>query len=321
MPLYITEAEVSRLVGMSDALAAVEAGFLRWGSGDTANLPRRRLALPGAVYQTMAASLPDDDVFGAKAYYVLPAGRSFTVFLHSLSEGRLLAMIEADWMSQLRTGAATGVAARFMARPDASRVGIIGSGTQARAQLMALAAVRDLDRVAVFSRDAVRRSAFADAMSKELGVPVRPVDNAAACVATADMVVTITHASEPLFSGRDLRPGTFVAAAGANRLARREIDLETVRRAALVAVDDPEQARLESGELTAAVEAGILDWADIVPFGDVVSGRRPACAAGRAGTADITLFKSLGIAIEDVAFARIVYEKALAAGAGQRFGD
>lgn len=317
MPLYITESEVRRLVGMTDALAAVEAGFRRWGQGDTANLPRRRLPLPGAVYQTMAAVLPDDDVFGAKAYYVLPAGRNFTVFLHSLSEGRLLAMIEADWMSQLRTGAATGVAARHMARADATRVGIVGAGTQARAQLRALAAVRELSQVSVYSRDAVRRSAFAGAMADELGVAVQPVGSAAACVDGADIVVTITNAGEPLFDGAALSQGAFVAAAGANRLTRREIDVATVRRAATVAVDDPEQARLESGELTAAVEAGVLAWEDIVPFGDIVAGRRP----GRADGHGITLFKSLGIAIEDVAFARVVYERALAAGMGARFGE
>ncbi len=317
MPLYITEDEVRGLVGMNDAIAAVEAGFRRWGTGETRNLARRRLPLPGAVFQTMAAALPEDDVFGAKAYYVLPAGRNFTVFLHSLSQGRLLAMIEADWMSQLRTGAATGVAARHMARADAARVGIIGAGTQARAQLLALAAVRDLAEVAVFSRDAGRRTAFADAMSGELGIPVRPVGSAAACIEAADIVVTMTNAGEPLFDGAALQPGAFVAAAGANRMTRREIDVETVRRAAIVSVDDPEQARIESGELAAAVEAGVVGWDDIVPFGDIVAGRRP----GRTDAAGITLFKSLGIAIEDIAFARIVYEKAQAAGAGRRFGE
>jgi ornithine cyclodeaminase/alanine dehydrogenase-like protein (mu-crystallin family) len=315
MPLYVTEDEVRRLVDMSDSLTAVEAGFRRWGQGGTANLVRRRLPLPGAVYQTMAASLPDD-VFGAKAYYVLPAGRNFTVFLHSLSEGRLLAMIEADWMSQLRTGAATGVAARYMARGDAARIGIIGAGTQARAQLIALAAVRKIASVAVYSRDAARRAAFAEAMSADLGVAVAPVSSPAACIDGADMVVTITNAGEPLFDGSALAPGCFVAAAGANRLARREIDVETVRRAAVVAVDDPEQARLESGELTAAVDAGVLGWDAVVPFGDIVTGRR----AGRGDDADITLYKSLGIAIEDVAFAKTVYERALAAGAGEQFG-
>ena len=317
MPLYITEAEVHRLVGMADALTAVEAGFRHWGQGATANLPRRRLALPGAVYQTMAASLPADDVFGAKAYYVLPAGRNFTVFLHSLSEGRLLAMIEADWMSQLRTGAATGVAARHMARSDATRVGIFGAGTQARAQLLALAAVRNLSGVAVYSRDATRRAAFAATMTEELEVAVRPAASAAACIADADIVVTITNAGEPLFDGDMLPAGAFVAAAGANRLARREVDIATIARAVTVAVDDPEQARLESGELTAAVEAGALAWDDVVPFGDIVTGRRPA----RTGDGAVTLFKSLGIAIEDVAFARVVYERACAAGMGTRFGE
>jgi len=316
VPLYITEDEVRGLVGMSDALAAVEAGFRRWGTGETRNLPRRRLPLPGAVYQTMAAALPEDDVFGAKAYYVLPTGRNFTVLLHSLSQGRLLAMIEADWMSQLRTGAATGVAARYMARADAARVGIIGTGIQARAQLVALAAVRDVAEVAVYSRDAGRRAAFAEAMSGELGVFVRPVDSAAGCIEAADMVVTITNAGEPLFDGSALASGAFVAAAGANRMARREIDVATVGRAAVVSVDDPEQARIESGELAAAVEAGVIAWDAVVPFGDIVTGRRP----GRTGASGITLFKSLGIAIEDIAFARIVYEKARAAGAGRRFG-
>lgn len=317
MPLYITEDEVRRLVDMDDALAAVEAGFRRWGQGDTANLPRRRMPLPGAVYQTMAASLPDDDIFGAKAYYVLPTGRNFTVFLHSLSQGRLLAMIEADWMSQLRTGAATGVAAKFMARTEASRVGVIGSGTQARGQLMALAAVRNLTGIRVFSRDPARRAAFAAAMEAELGVAAQPAGSAADCVGTADMVVTITNAGEPLFDGAALQPGAFVSAAGANRLTRCEIDVETVRRAALVAVDDPEQARIESGELTAAVEAGVIGWEQVVPFGDIVAGRY----VGARDAADITLFKSLGIAIEDVAMAKTVYERALAAGAGSRFGE
>jgi ornithine cyclodeaminase/alanine dehydrogenase-like protein (mu-crystallin family) len=265
----------------------------------------------------MAASLPDDDVFGAKAYYVLPTGRNFTVCLHSLSQGRLLAMIEADWMSQLRTGAATGVAARHLARSGAARVGIIGVGTQARAQLLALAKVRALACVTVYSRDPARRAAFAAAMTDEIGVPVEPVGSAAECVAAADMLVTITNAGEPLFDGAALRPGTFVAAAGANRLVRREIDVETVRRAGVIAVDDPEQARLESGELAAAVEAGALRWDDVVPFGDIVAGRHP----GRGGDGDITLFKSLGIAIEDVALARIVYDKAVAVGAGRRFGE
>lgn len=316
MPLYITEAEVRRLVDMNDALAAVEAGFRRWGRDGTANLSRRRMPLPGAVYQTMAAALPDDDVFGAKAYYVLPAGRNFLVTLHSLSEGRLLAMIEADWMSQLRTGAATGVAARHMARADAARVGIIGAGTQARGQLMALAAVRDLSEIAVYSRDPLRRAAFAETMAGELGIAARPADSAEACIASADIVVTMTNAGEPLFEGAALPAGAFVAAAGANRLNRCEIDVDTVRRAAVVAVDDPDQARLEAGELNAAVEAGALGWDDIVPFGDIVAGRRP----GRIAAGDVTLFKSLGIAIEDIAFAKTVYDRALAAGAGSRFG-
>ncbi|CAN0349083.1 unnamed protein product [Discosporangium mesarthrocarpum] len=316
MPLYITEDEVRRLVDMDDALTAVEAGFRHWGQGDTANLPRRRLPLPGAVYQTMAASLPDDDVFGAKAYYVLPAGRNFTVFLHSLSQGRLLAMIEADWMSQLRTGAATGIAARYLAQPGAGKVGIIGSGTQARAQLMALAAVRDLTDISVFSRDPARRTDFAAAMEAELGIAARPAESAAACVAAADMVVTITNAGEPLFDGALLRPGAFVSAAGANRPTRREIDVETVRRAALVAVDDPEQARIESGELAAAVEAGAIEWDAVVPFGDIVTGRH----AGRGDGTGITVFKSLGIGLEDIAMAKMVYERALSVGAGREFG-
>ncbi|MEK9661493.1 MAG: ornithine cyclodeaminase family protein, partial [Alphaproteobacteria bacterium] len=217
----------------------------------------------------------------------------------------------------LRTGAATGVAARYMAALDAETVGIIGSGTQARAQLMALAAVRPLREIGVFSRDAARRAGFAASMEAELGVAARPVGSAAECVAGAEMVVTITNAGEPLFDGALLQPDAFVSAAGANRPARREIDVETVRRAALVAVDDPEQARIESGELTAAVEAGAIGWDAVVSLGDIVAGRH----GGRNGDGGIAVFKSLGIGIEDVAMAKTVYERALAAGAGSRFGE
>lgn len=313
MAIYIGEEDVTALVGMDDAVAALDGAFRHWGTAETANLARRRLPLPGSVYQVMAAALPADDVFGAKLYYVLPGGRNFMVLLHSLSEGRLLAMIEADWMSQLRTGAATGLAARHLARPDASRAAVIGAGTQARAQLMALHAVRPLEGASVFSPTPDRRETFARSMSENLEIPVTAAGSIEACIDGADMIVTITSASEPVLTGEMLSSGTFVSAAGANRLAKREIDTACFARAGAVVVDDREQAEAESGEIAAAVEEGAIGWARIAELGELVTGR----AAGRSAPGEITLFKSLGIALEDVAIANLVYRRALEAGRGR----
>ena len=229
----------------------------------------------------------------------------------------MLALIEANLLGALRTGAASGVATRALARAEASTLGLIGTGKQARTQLLAVAAVRELTEIRVFGRDAHRRAAFADEMAAETGLAVNPCDSAEACVQGADIVVAATNAAEPVVLGDWLAPGAHVNAVGANAYARRELDEQAVRRAALVAVDDRDQATIEARELIDLAEAGVLDWADVAELGPLLRGD----VAGRAGDDDITLYKSLGVAFEDVVFAKTIHDRALAAGAGKVFAE
>ena len=258
----------------------------------------------------MAASAPSLGICGHKAYF----GGCAYVSLFSLEESRLLALIEASTLGAIRTGAASGVATKYLARPDAATVGIIGTGRQAKTQLLAMAAVRSLQSVRVFGRDEERRTAFAGEMAEVLSCTVQATDSAEACVRDADIVIAATKASDPVVFGDWLSPGTHVNAIGANGYARRELDDVAVLRASLVATDQRDQARTEARELIDLAEAGKLDWANVVELGALVQGE----IAGRAQDSDITLFKSLGIALEDIAFAKLIYDRAVAAGAGTK---
>ncbi|MEE8333970.1 MAG: ornithine cyclodeaminase family protein [Alphaproteobacteria bacterium] len=313
MPLYLTEDDVGRLVGVEDAIEALEDCFPYWEHDGACNMPRQRLALPERAVNIMAASVPQLGVFGTKVYF----RGCFHVTLYDIEARRMLALIEANLLGALRTGAASGVATRALARAEASTLGMIGTGKQARTQLLAIAAVRTLTDIRVFGRDAGRRAAFADEMAAETGLSVTPCESAEACVAGADIVVAATNAAEPVVLGDWLAPGAHVNAVGANAYARRELDEQAVRRAALVVVDDRDQATIEARELIDLADAGALDWADVAELGPLLRGD----VAGRAGDGDITLYKSLGVAFEDVVFAKTIHDRALAAGAGQPFAE
>lgn len=312
MPLFVTEAEVRRLVDMSDAIRAVEACFATPVGPGMMNRPRQRMPLvPKGNFNVMPAVMGDS--LGYKAYFNTPAGSSYLVALYSAAEARLLAMIEANYLGQLRTGAATAIGAKLLAPPAAGSVGLIGTGKQGRCQLLALAAVKPLTRVRAFSRDPDRRQRFATAMTKELGLAVEPVDSARAAVDGADLVVTVTKSAEPVLRAAWLAPGAHVTGVGANSSDRREVDDATVLRASVVAVDALDQAKVESGEMIRLVADGRLDWARVVEIGAIARGE----ARGRQAPEETTYFKSLGIALEDIALARVVYERALAEGAGR----
>jgi alanine dehydrogenase len=312
MALYITNAEVRELVGIDDALNALEGAFAHWGAEGTANVPRQRMPLPVRSMNLMAASLPAESVFGHKAYF--RGCQLFTLF--SIEEQRLLAVIEAGVLGGLRTGAATGIAARRLARKDSKTVGLIGAGRQGRTQLMAVCATHPVEMVRVFSRTAETRDAFAAEMAKELGIEVTAAPDAESCVRGADIAIAMTTASEPVILGDWVTPGMFVAGTGANAYARRELDEATVLKADIVATDQRDQAKIEARELMDLTAAGKLAWDDVVELGDIVTDRAP----GRTGDDQITVFKSLGLALEDVAFGKVIYERAVAAGIGERFG-
>ncbi|MBS1251540.1 MAG: Delta(1)-pyrroline-2-carboxylate reductase [Anaerolineales bacterium] len=313
MPLFIREEDVEELLTMDRTLAVVEEAFRLHGLGEADNQPRQRPRLARSMVQVMPAAVPGMGL-GLKAYSVGTKGVRFIVLLWNEETGDLEAVIEANKLGQMRTGAASGVATKYLAREDAATVGVFGAGWQAGSQLEAVCAVRPIEQVWVYGRTPANREQFAAEMSAALGVSIDPVAEPQDVVAEADIVVTITNASEPLFDGSWLRPGTHVNAAGSNRANAREIDSETVRRADTITIDDWAQGHIEAGDLIKPIEGGVITWDDVIELGQVVAGEVP----GRQEGAAITVFESLGIAIEDVAVARRVYEKALEAGAGER---
>lgn len=317
MPIFLSEDDVAALLTMPEAVAAVADAFAAQSAGGGANHPRGRFFLPNGVLHHMAAALPAKNVMGTKTYASFGGGTRFWVQLFSSETGELLALIEADRLGQMRTGAATGVAARFMAQKDASAAAILGTGWQARSQAMALrAALPGLREIHAFGRDTERRLLFCREMTDLLEIPVTPAPRIEAALHHAQVIVCATTAREPILRGEMLTPGQFVAAVGANRMTVREIDEDVVARADVIAVDDIDQARIEAAELVFAHERRKFAWERARTLADIAAGSIP----GRIAPEQITLFKSLGVALEDVAVAAVVYEKAVARKIGKPLG-
>ena len=312
MTLHITEDEVDRLLDMPVAIEAVEEVFRLQGEGLVHNLPRRRAVGKSTVLHLMGAAVSPLDRIGFKAYTTGPSGARFVINLYRESSGDLDAVIDAGRLGQLRTGAASGVSAKYMAREDAKIAAIIGSGYQARTQLEAIAHVRQLSKAYVFSRSPENRAAFAAEMSESLNLEVEPVDDPETACERADIIVAATSSATPVVKGDWIAPGAHVAAMGANRIGARELDDAAVGGFDLIAVDDVDQSRIEAGDLAGAVDAGVISWGEIVHLGDIVAGRLP----GRSYRSQMTLFKSLGIALWDVAVAHRLHEIAVQDGAG-----
>lgn len=314
MPLLLTEADVKAILTMPLALELVEQSFRRLGDGTAVSHPRQRLRLAGKGFlHYMAASDSAGGYVGLKIYTVSPSGVRFLVPLFSGQSGELLALIEANYLGQARTGAASGVATRVMARTDARTAAIVGTGLQARTQLEAVALARKLERVRAYGRNPERREQFAKDMSARIGVPVTPVASAEEAVRGADILITSTNATQPVVEGRWLERGVHVNAIGINFADKREIDSETVNRADLIAADSVEQSKIEAGDLILAFGADTQRWKSVQELSDIVSGK----IAGRSSPDQITLFKSNGIAIEDIVVGGRVYELARERGMGR----
>jgi alanine dehydrogenase len=306
MPLYLRESDVEALLSPEDAVEAVEGCFARLARGQVENRPRIRLGLAEGLLHVMAAADLELGLAGLKTYAGFQDGARFVVVLFAADRPEVLALIEADRMGQLRTGAASAVAARHLAKSDAQTLGLIGTGWQAESQLACIrAAVPGIEKVVAYSRDAKRLASFCKRFGAEPGEYNRDA-------AEQDIVVTVTTSKDPVLRGEWLKPGALVCAVGANRIEFREIDNAVVERAAFVCCDSKEQARLEAGDLAEPVERGVLDWLEVHELSEVVGGE----TSGRASDEDIVLFKSLGIAAEDIAVARLVYERARERGVG-----
>jgi len=307
MVLYLTEENVERLITMSLALEAVEEAFCHLSQGKAENIPRRRLHAPGGMLHLMAASLPELGYMGYKCYTVFSGRARFLIHLYSAESGTLLAILEADRLGQMRTGAASGVATRWMARVDSKVVGIIGSGWQARSQLEAVCQVRPPNSVLVSGRSQDKVNQFCIEMQERLQVSCTPVGSSDELLEAVDILITMTSSVSPVFDGNKLKPGIHINAAGSNFLIKREFDEACIRKCTSIVVDLKEQAKQECGEFLAPIEKGLLKWDQVHELSEVVSTR----FLPRTDPNDITLFKSLGLALEDVAVAARIYQLAL----------
>jgi alanine dehydrogenase len=297
--LYLSEEDVRELLPMHEAVARMRTAFFALARGLAINQPRRRLILDtGATLHSMAASYTN--YFGTKFYSTHPKyGAHFYFVLYDAQTAQPLAWMEAGNLGQIRTGAASGYATDLLANPEADTLGIIGSGFQARTQSEAIRAVRSIKTIRVWSRSREKRRKFAEAVGAD------PVETAEEAVRGAQIVVTATNAAEPVIEDAWIAPGTMINAMGANAATRRELPGELVRRADLVVVDSLEQAKIEAGDLILADS-----WANVLELQNVDQVFDPA---------RITIFKSLGICVEDVAAGAFVYERALAT--PERFAD
>jgi ornithine cyclodeaminase len=299
LALLLRESEVGELLTMPLVLGLIERVHREYSTGNAIDVPRERTRLPKAALHILQGAVPSAGVFGYKAYTSSREGVRFLVYVFSAERGHLEAIVEANTLGMMRTGAAGGVAAKWLAREDARIVGIFGSGWQARGQLEALAAVRRLERVKVFSRTAEKVARFCEAMRSKLSLDVVPAASPDDAVKGSDIVVTITTSATPVFNGEALAPGTHVNAAGSNSLLRREIDETTVLRANPVVVDSRPSAMKEAGDLLPALEKGRLHAGALTELGEVIAGIRP----GRTSRDQITLFESQGMAMQDLIIA------------------
>jgi alanine dehydrogenase len=307
MPLWLSEDDVAALVTPAEAVPVIEDCFRRMAAGEVELMPRRRFAVEDGYFAVMAAADRGLGVAGLKSYTLVGRDLAFVVCLFDLATGELSAVIAADRLGQVRTGAASGVAAKHLARSGARSLGLIGTGWQAESQLAAIrAAVPTIDDVVATSRKPERVASFCERTGAR---PAEEPAEAAAC----DVVVTVTTARDPVLRGDWLRSGALVCAVGANNPASRELDAQVIARAAFVCCDSIEDAKLESGDLIEPVAAGQLDWLEVHELQEVVAGEIP----GRQSDDDIVLFKSNGVAPWDIALGREVVLRARERGVGR----
>jgi alanine dehydrogenase len=311
--LLLSESDVRALFSPAMAISTIETLFK--DTTDHVAPPRTRIETPKGVLRTMGAAISSTAV-GVKLSSIFEGrpGSMSHVLLYEGETGQLLGIMQSDWLGQLRTGAATAVATKHMARSEWETLGIIGTGTQAETQLLVTSALKKPSLIKTYSRNREKLVAFCKRMQDTLETQVEPATSAQDAVKDADVVITATPSSQPVLKGEWLREGTHVNAMGSNFPHRRELDMTAIKRMSSIVVDDKEQAKLEAGELIHATDEGQLDWSHVMSLSDVVSGRLP----GRRANGELTLFKSVGIALEDVAAAIQVYHLAVDQKCGQK---
>ena len=306
-PQYVTEDDVRSALKMSIAIEAMEGAFQALAAGTAHNVPRVRACGKGIVLHGMSAAADYLQRVGWKQYTTTREGARFHVGLYDQASGEMIALIEADRLGQMRTGAVTGLAAKFLAVEGADEAAIVGAGWQAESQLAAVATALPLRRAFCFSRDQKRREAFAEKMSAELDLEVVASESSEAAVRNRPVVITATTSTTPVISNDWLLPTALVCAVGSNWLNKAELDVPTIQRASLVVCDSVECCQQEAGDFIPAIEQGVFHWDQAVDLADIVAGK-----AETQRSADRTapvIFKSVGMAIEDVAIATKLLER------------
>lgn len=300
---HFTEAQLDGAVTLHEAVEAMRAAFIELADGHAKVQLRTPTDAPGGLrLNTMAAILPGAGIAGAKVYTAFQGRFSFVVLLFSTVDGRVLASFDAGSLTQLRTAAVSALAAQYLARPESATLAIFGTGIQAEGHARYLSQRFPIERILVVGRGNAQD--FAYAIAATTGIAAVATDSATA-LREADIVVTATRSTSPLFAGRNLREGTTLIAVGSARPEAVEIDAETIARASRVAVESEEAARHEAGDLLAAERAGIDPWSKLSTLGELCAGRAP----GRQSASEILIFESLGLALEDVAIAACAYRK------------
>ena len=311
MALYLSRADIQQFVTMADAMDVMEQSFARWGRDYSFNLERRRIPRQnGKELNILAGMAPGGDMMGVRA-----SGTKFNnvMMLFSESEGGLACVMECGPISEYRTGAASGVATKYLARKNAHVLGVIGAGRTAFPQIEAVCVARKIDLIKIYVRTEDSRVAFAKEVTEKLGIKTEAAASAEAAVADADIAITSTSAKDPVFFGKWIKPGLHINAIGANNLKRREIDDDTVLRADIVAIDHREQGHIEAGAIVPLVAVGKMTWDKVSELGEIVQKKRPS----RTSDDQVTLFHSLGLGFEDVSYGEAIYHRAKAAGLGK----
>ena len=307
MTIFINEEQVQEILDVKSTVDILEESMKSLSTGKGFNSPRKRLptSYSGGNLHFMAASWPEKGIAGHKSYVVTKGKATFVVLLYSTEGEGLLAVIEANMLGQIRTGAASGLASKYLANKNSKKLAIIGSGFQAETQLEAINSQFDLDEIKVFSRSKEKRNKFVNKMGNKLNINIKAYDSSDEATSNADIISLITNSNVPVITNNQITNGMHINAAGGNSWLRSEISSDSIGKFNFVSCDDVEQAKNECKELMDATEKGIISWSNVNELSNVIDGK----IKGRNNPEDITLYESLGIAIQDIAAAKYIYDR------------
>ena len=307
MTIFINEEQVQEILDVKSTVDILEESMKSLSTGKGFNSPRKRLptSYSGGNLHFMAASWPEKGIAGHKSYVVSKGKATFVVLLYSTEGEGLLAVIEANMLGQIRTGAASGLASKYLANKNSKKLAIIGSGFQAETQLEAINSQFDLDEIKVFSRSKEKRNKFVNKMGNKLNINIRAYNSSDEATSNVDIISLITNSNVPVITNSQITNGMHINAAGGNSWLRSEISSDSIGKFNFVSCDDVEQAKNECKELMDATEKGIISWSNVNELSNVIDGK----IKGRNNSEDITLYESLGIAIQDIAAAKYIYDQ------------